>query len=59
MEKAKERREDCRYLVIELQQFQGLVDPNSEMNKELFKSCNEDEEAGEDEQQAGAAIWDD
>jgi hypothetical protein len=59
MEKAKESGEHCRYLVDELQKFQALVNPDSEMNKELYRSSDEDEDASADAQPAGGAVWDD
>jgi hypothetical protein len=59
MERAKESREDCRHLVNELQQLQGLVNPDAEMNRELFKSSDEDEDVSADAQAAGAAVWED
>jgi hypothetical protein len=58
MERAKATREDCWYLVNELQQWQTLLNPESEMNRELYRLTEEEEtELGADAQPEGAGPW--
>lgn len=58
MARAKARREDCRYLVNELQQWQTLLNPESEMNRELYRlSEEEEEELAANAQPEGAGLW--
>jgi hypothetical protein len=58
MERAKATREDCRYLVNELQQWQTLLNPESEMNRELYRLTEEEEtELAADAQPEGAGPW--
>jgi hypothetical protein len=55
MEHAKESREECRHLVHELQQFRNAVNPEEQMNQELYRPSDDDEDINVDEQdEAGA-----
>jgi hypothetical protein len=57
MERAKRRREDCRYLVNELQQWQTLLNPEIEMNRELYRLSEEEEqELADDAHPEGARL---
>jgi hypothetical protein len=55
MENAKRSRETCRHLVHALQQLQARVNPEEQMNQELFRSSDDDEDINVEEQPEGGA----
>ena len=53
MEDAKASREHCRHLVHELELLQGPVNPEEQMNQELFRPIDDDEDINAEEQLDG------
>jgi hypothetical protein len=50
MEDAKASREHCRHLVHELELLQSTVNPEEQMNQELFRPIDDDEDINAEEQ---------
>lgn len=53
MEDAKASREHCRHLVHELELLQSTVNPEEQMNQELFRPIDDDEDINAEEQPDG------
>jgi hypothetical protein len=54
---AKRSRETCRHLVHALEQLQVAVNPEEQMNQELFRPSEDDEDINaEDQPEGGAAL---
>jgi hypothetical protein len=53
MEDSKASREHCRHLVHELELLQSTVNPEEQMNQELFRPIDDDEDINAEEQPDG------
>ncbi len=49
LERAKDSRQQCNSLLVELKLLKSLVDPSEEANRDVYKSSDHGEDEGADD----------